>query len=109
MERPATCVHLSDERNSAMRVFIACASAFVLAFTLPPVRAAQGAAPGAPPSGQAAPPQGAMPPQGGRGGGGRQAAGGPDPARVIPGGGVFAQGWTGKVDAAEAANGQVLN
>ena len=42
-------------------------------------------------------------------GGGRQMAGGPDPARVIPGGGVLVQGWTGKVDAAEAANGQVLN
>jgi hypothetical protein len=52
-----------------------------------------------------------MPPQGGGGrpGGARQAAGGPDPARVIPGGGVFVQGWTGKIDAAEAANGQVLN
>jgi len=37
-----------------------------------------------------------------------QAAGGPDPARVIPGGGVLVQGWTGKIDAAEAANGQVL-
>jgi hypothetical protein len=54
-----------------------------------------------------APPQGT--PQGGaQRGGGRQAAGGPDPARVIPGGGVFAQGWTGRIDAAEAANGQVL-
>ena len=51
-----------------------------------------------------------MPAQGGgRPGGGRQAAGGPDPARVIPGGGVLVQGWTGKIDAAEAANGQVLN
>ena len=28
---------------------------------------------------------------------------------MIPGGGVFAAGWTGKIDAAEAANGQVLN
>jgi hypothetical protein len=36
-------------------------------------------------------------------------AGGPDPARVIPGGGVLVAGWTGRVDAAEAANGQVLN
>jgi hypothetical protein len=41
--------------------------------------------------------------------GGRQAAGGPDPARVIPGGGIFVNGWMGKIDAAEAANGQVLN
>jgi hypothetical protein len=48
-------------------------------------------------------------PGGARGGGGRQMAGGPDPARVVEGGGVFAPGWTGKVDAAEAANGQVLN
>jgi hypothetical protein len=51
-----------------------------------------------------------MPPAGGGArGGGRQAAGGPDPARVIPGGGVLVSGWTGKIDAAEAANGQVLN
>ena len=28
---------------------------------------------------------------------------------MIPGGGVFVAGWTGKIDAAEAANGQVLN
>jgi len=50
-----------------------------------------------------------MPPQGGaRPGGARQAAGGPEPARVIPGGGVFVAGWTGKIDAAEAATGQVL-
>ena len=85
-----------------MRVLIACACAFVLAFTLSTGPSAQGAAPqGAAPG---------MPPQGGaRPGGARQAAGGPDPARVIPGGGVFVQGWTGKIDAAEAANGQVLN
>jgi hypothetical protein len=65
----------------------------------------------------AAPAQGGgapgMPPAGGapRAGGGaaRQAAGGPDAARVIPGGGVYVPGWTGKIDAAEAANGQVLN
>ena len=44
--------------------------------------------------------------QGGRGS--TQAAGGPDPARVVEGGGVFAAGWTGRIDAAEAANGQVL-
>jgi hypothetical protein len=40
---------------------------------------------------------------------GRQAAGGPDAARVIPGGGIFVAGWAGKIDAAEAANSQVLN
>ncbi len=49
---------------------------------------------------QGGPPQGPGP--------SRQAAGGPDAARVIPDGGVFAPGWTGKVDAAEAAAGQVL-
>jgi len=93
-----------------MRVFIGSASAAVLAFTLSAGPAAQGAPPAAPQGGQTTPPQGGMPPQGGaRAGGGRQAAGGPDPARVIPGGGVLVQGWTGKVDAAEAANGQVLN
>src|SRR5579871_6314463 len=41
--------------------------------------------------------------------GARQAAGGPDAARVVEGGGIFAAGWQGKVDAAEAANGQVVN
>jgi hypothetical protein len=65
---------------------------------------AQGGAPGAPQGAPGMPPQG-----GGRPGGARQGAGGPDPARVVPGGGVFAPGWTGKIDAAEAANGQVLN
>jgi len=44
--------------------------------------------------------------QGGRGS--TQAADGPDPARVVEGGGVFASGWTGRIDAAETANGQVL-
>ena len=87
-----------------MRMFIGRASAFVLAFAVSAGLAAQGAAPAAPQAGQGMPPQG-----GGRAGGGRQMAGGPDAARVIPGGGVLVQGWTGKVDAAEAANGQVLN
>ena len=82
-----------------MRVLTGCACALFCAFALSAGPSAQ-----APPAG--GPPQGAG---AGRGGGGRQAAGGPDPARVIPGGGVFVQGWTGKVDAAEAANGQVLN
>ncbi len=76
----------------------ACALLFTLALSTGP--SAQGPTP--------AGPQG---PGGGRagGGGGRQAAGGPDPARVVEGGGVFVTGWTGKIDAAEAANGQVLN
>ena len=70
-----------------------------LAVTMSP--SAQGAAPGA---GQAgAPPQGAQP------GPARQAAGGPDPARVVPGGGIHVAGWMGRIDAAETSNGQVLN
>ncbi len=80
----------------------ACVLVFFVAVAAGPVAqtvasgAAQGGAQGAPPAGQ------------GRASG-RQAAGGPDAARVVPGGGVFVPGWTGKIDAAEAANGQVLN
>jgi hypothetical protein len=86
-----------------MRQFIGSACAFALACTLSADPIAQGAAAGMPQV-----PQG-MPPQGGGRGGGRQMGGGPDAARVIPGGGVLVPGWTGKIDAAEAANGQVLN
>jgi len=82
-----------------MRLFTGCACALLVSFALSIGSNAQGGAPAAPQGGA---------PAGGRGGGGRQAAGGPDPARVVPGGGVFASGWTGKIDAAEAANGQVL-
>src|ERR1700704_7151979 len=32
-----------------------------------------------------------------------------DRDRVIPGGGIFVQGWTGKIDAGSAAQGRVLN
>jgi hypothetical protein len=32
-----------------------------------------------------------------------------DPDRAVPGGGVFAPGWTGKIDAASARQGRVLN
>lgn len=32
-----------------------------------------------------------------------------DPDRVIPGGGIHVQGWTGKIDGASAAQGRVLN
>jgi len=32
-----------------------------------------------------------------------------DPDRVIPGGGIAVQGWTGKIDASSAAQGRVLN
>jgi hypothetical protein len=74
----------------------ACVCAVVLALLVPVNPIAQNA-PGGPP------------PQTSGGRAGRQAAGGPDPARVIPGGGVFVQGWTGRIDAAETANGQVLN
>ena len=74
----------------------ACVCAVVFALLVPVSPVAQNA-PGGPP------------PQTSGGRAGRQAAGGPDPARVIPGGGVFAQGWTGRIDAAETANGQVLN
>jgi hypothetical protein len=83
-----------------MRLYLASAGSMVLAFALSAGLVAQGG-----------PPQGGMP-AGGQGGGARggarQAAGGPDPARVIPGGGIFAAGWMGKIDAAEAANGQKL-
>jgi hypothetical protein len=89
-----------------MRFPAGSASTFLLSVVVSTVLTAQGAQPGNPQGGG----RGGMPPGGaGRGGGGRQAAGGPDPARVIPGGGVLVQGWAGRVDAAEAANGQVLN
>jgi|1185.fasta_scaffold74783_1 hypothetical protein len=43
-------------------------------------------------------------------GGGRMAMGGAqDEARKVPGGGVFAAGWKGKVDAPEAAKGSTVN
>ncbi len=32
-----------------------------------------------------------------------------DPDRVIPGGGIFVQGWTGTIDASSARQGRVLN
>jgi hypothetical protein len=32
-----------------------------------------------------------------------------DPDRVIPGGGIFVQGWTGKIDPSSAGQGRVLN
>src|SRR5215471_5836455 len=34
---------------------------------------------------------------------------GADPDRVIPGGGIFVQGWTGKIDASSARQGRALN
>ena len=86
-----------------MRLILSGASVVALACGLSAGPFAQGGAPA--PQGGA---QGGAAP-GGAPRGGRQAAGGPDPARIIPGGGVLVQGWTGKIDAAEAANGQVLN
>jgi hypothetical protein len=84
-----------------MRPYFVFTGAVMLAVSL----AAWPQAQGGPPPGQ-----GGMP-GGQRGGPGpaRQGNGGPDAARVIPGGGVFVPGWTGKIDAAEAGNGQVLN
>lgn len=32
-----------------------------------------------------------------------------DPDRVIPGGGIFVQGWTGKIDSSSSRQGRVLN
>jgi len=32
-----------------------------------------------------------------------------DRDRVIPGGGIFVQGWTGKIDAGSTRQGRVLN
>jgi hypothetical protein len=93
----------SDRKDHFMRILIGCGCALILALTVSSSPMAQGAAAGAP-QGRA---QG-MPARGAGRGGGQQAAGGPDAARVIPGGGVLIAGWAGKIDAAEAANGQVL-
>src|SRR5436190_10405961 len=41
--------------------------------------------------------------------GGQRAMNPADAARKVPGGGIFASGWKGKVDAAEAGRGSVLN
>ncbi len=40
---------------------------------------------------------------------GVQVLGAQDADRVIPGGGIFVQGWTGKIDASSARQGRVLN
>jgi len=88
-----------------MRPYVVFTGALILAVGLAAGPLAQGGAPmpqgGAPGGG---PGRGATP------GPARQAAGGPDAARVIPGGGIYVTGWTGKIDSAEAnQNGQVLN
>jgi hypothetical protein len=52
----------------------------------------------------------AQPPAGAPAGGQRMGGGNPaDAARKVPGGGVLVSGWKGKVDAAEAGRGSVLN
>ena len=50
------------------------------------------------------PPAAAQPPAGGQ-----RAMNPADAARKVPGGGIFASGWKGKVDAAEAGRGSALN
>src|SRR5262245_18832836 len=49
----------------------------------------------------------AQPPSGG--GGQRMGMNPADAARKVPGGGIFASGWKGKVDAGEAKNGSAIN
>src|SRR5690348_13726166 len=41
--------------------------------------------------------------------GGMRMGGAQDAARKVPGGGIFASGWKGKVDASEAKNGSAVN
>ena len=79
-----------------MRLILSGACVVALACGLTAGPFAQGGAPA--PQGGA---QGGAPGGGAARGGGRQGNGGPDAARVIPGGGVSVPGWTGKVDAAE--------
>jgi hypothetical protein len=43
------------------------------------------------------------------GGGQRMAMGGQDAARKVPGGGINAPGWKGKIDAGEASSGSTVN
>jgi len=50
-----------------------------------------------------------QPPAGAPAGGGQRAMNPADAARKVPGGGVLVAGWKGKVDAAEAGRGSVLN
>jgi hypothetical protein len=53
--------------------------------------------------------QPAQPPAQPPAGGGQRMGGMGDPARKVPGGGITAAGWKGKIDAGEAKNGSVLN
>lgn len=50
-----------------------------------------------------------QPPAGQPPAGGMRMGGGQDAARKVPGGGIFAAGWQGKIDAGEAANGSAVN
>ena len=51
----------------------------------------------------------AQPPAGQPPAGGMRMGGAQDAARKVPGGGIFAAGWQGKIDAGEAANGSAVN
>src|SRR5580765_7132749 len=76
-----------------MRVTTATALAFAGALSFATVSAQQ------PPAGQPA----------AAGGGGMRGMQNPaDAARKVPGGGIFASGWKGKVDAGEARNGSAI-
>jgi hypothetical protein len=78
-----------------MRRVYATTFALVTAIALATVSAQQ--PPAQPPSQQPQPPAGGM----------RMGAG--DAARKVPGGGIHAQGWKGKVDANEASQGNAIN
>jgi len=78
-----------------MRLATVTAIAFAGAMTIAHVSAQQ------PPAQPSAQPAG--------GGGGRMQMNPADAARKVPGGGIFAPGWKGKVDAGEAKNGSTIN
>jgi len=50
-----------------------------------------------------------QPPPAAGAGGGMRMGGGQDAARKVPGGGIAASGWKGKVDAGEASQGNAIN
>src|SRR5579871_3431893 len=91
-------------RRSCMRLYFVATSALLLAVSLTAGPLAQGGPPPAPGQGAPGGAPGGGPARGATPGPSRQAAGGPDAPRVIPGGGIFVPGWTGKIDAAEATN-----
>ena len=90
-----------------MRVFIGSASCVGSRVPLSAGPAAQGAAPAAPQGGtRRADAAAGRRPSGRRPAGGRRSRPGSRDSRAVE---CWCQGWTGKIDAAEAANGQVLN